>query len=339
MENHDIFDTKEIFVYVWKKRKFLLTATVLGAIVSIVASLLMDDYYKAETIIFPTSFIAPSTVNNHINQETDPLKIGNEDDLERTIQILRSEVIFDKMINKYNLGDHYKVKQTHPYYNTMVRNKLISKTTFAKTSFQGIKISVEDKDPKVAAGIANDFSDQLDSIVYDMQIQRANEAYVIASKAYESEKNYLNILEDSLDLYRQMGLLGYDTELDRYTEAYAKSIGKNLINSSSRNFFTNKFDLLKKYGKQFKSLTKKIDITANNTQNLHMRIAELEQNIRQPLSHKFTISKAKVPEKKAYPRRSIVVILSTIVTFIFALGLLLFLDYFRKIKAAIRKSA
>ncbi|MEZ4908646.1 MAG: Wzz/FepE/Etk N-terminal domain-containing protein [Saprospiraceae bacterium] len=338
MENNDIFDTKDIFVYIWKKRKLLLIATILGFVVSIIASLALDNYYRAENYIFPTSFIAPSTVNNHINQETDPLKIGNEDDLERTIQILRSEIIFNKIIQKFNLGDHYKIEKDKKYYKTLVRNKLISNTSFNKTSFQGIKISVEDKDPKMAADIANEFSELLDSIIYNMQVQRSKEAYEIAVEAYNSEKKYLDKLEDSLDIFRQLGLLDYGTELDRYTEAYAKSIGRNTINNSSKEFFSNKFELLKKYGKPVKSLVKKIDITTNNTQNLHLRLAELEQNINQPLTHKYTISEATAPEKKAYPKRSVIVILSTLGTFIFALGFLFLLDYFRKIKSAIEKS-
>lgn len=69
MENNKTYDISEIFVYLWNKRRFLITAIILGAIASVIISLLMPNQYKAETYLFPTSFISPSTMNSHINQK------------------------------------------------------------------------------------------------------------------------------------------------------------------------------------------------------------------------------------------------------------------------------
>ncbi|MBK7095951.1 MAG: hypothetical protein IPH57_13250 [Saprospiraceae bacterium] len=47
MENNKTYDISEIFVYLWNKRRFLITAIILGAIASVIISLLMPNQYKA----------------------------------------------------------------------------------------------------------------------------------------------------------------------------------------------------------------------------------------------------------------------------------------------------
>lgn len=79
----------------------------------------------------------------------------------------------------------------------------------------------------------------------NMQMQRAQEAYNIALNTYEAENAYLQKLEDSLDTYRQLGVLDFHKDADRFTEAYAKSLGKNTLTPGAKAIFDQKFALLK----------------------------------------------------------------------------------------------
>ena len=332
MEENKTYDLSEIFIYMWKKRKMLIAATIFGVIASIVISLFMPNIYKAETVLFPTSFLAASTMNSHINQETDPLKIGNEDDLEKTIQLLRSDVITERIISKYKLIDHYKIKQNNPFKKTQVKTKFKSRVSYNKTTYQGLNISVQDTDPVIASNIANDISELLDSLVVNMQMQRAQEAYNIALKTYESENELLKQLEDSLDIYRQLGVIDFHKDADRFTEAYAKSLGKNSLTPAAKAIFDRKFELLKKYGNICTSLQRKIDYTADNATRYHLKLVQMEQNLKQPLTRKFTISPAQPPDRKFSPKRSVIVLFSTIGVFIFALVLSLIFDYISELR-------
>lgn len=335
MEDKKTYDISDIIIYMWKRRKTLFFVTLAGAVISIIVSLLMPVKYQAETYLFPTTALAPSTMNSHINQETDPLKFGNENDLERTIQMLRSEFISDKIIEKYQLQSHYRIKENDKYRKTKVKNKFRSNVSFAKTSYQGITISVLDENPEKAANIANNISELLDSLVINMQMQRAGEAYNIALKTYESELEYLRKLEDSLDYYRQLGIIYFEKDADRWTEAYAKSLGKNTLTAGARKEFEQKFDLLKEHGKAAYSLQKRVEQVSGNVSQFHMRLAQMEQNMKQPMSRKFIISPAQAPDKKHSPARSIIVVFSTIGFFIFALAASLIYDYVNELKKKI----
>jgi len=49
MNSKGNFDTMDIFVYLWQKRKIITIVTVLGAIISIVVSLLIPNYCKSQS--------------------------------------------------------------------------------------------------------------------------------------------------------------------------------------------------------------------------------------------------------------------------------------------------
>ena len=339
MENQKKFDTIEIFLYLWKKRIPIIIVTVSGAIISIIISLLMPDYYKADTVLFPTTFISPATgiLHININQETDPLIVGDEDDVERMIELLKSDYIAEKIIQKYNLINHYGISPDDPHLKTKVYKAYEGNVSFSKTPYQGVVISVVDIDPFIASDISNDISVLFDSLVSDMQRQRTEEAYNITKEAYYAEEEYVKMLEDSLDIYRQHGVLEYYKEVERYSEAYGKAIGNNTLTKNGKLFFDKKFALLKKYGKQTQSLSYYINEVKENLARLHLNLIQTEQNLKQPMTHKYVISYAQPPDKKAFPKRMFIVVFSTLGAFMFAVALILFLDFFKELRNRIKK--
>ena len=339
MDNQTKFDTLDIFVYLWKKRKPLIIVTILGAIVSVVVSLMLPNYFKATSVLFPTTFISPSTSTLHVNtnQETDPLLIGDEDDLEKMIQLLKSDFITNSIIQKYNLIEHYELSANDPHLNNKLHKTYEGNVTFNKTPYQGVIVSVVDIEPQLAADMANDIANLYDTLVFNMQKQRSEEIYEMAKNAYEKEEAYIQMLEDSLDVFRQYGILDYYKESERYSEAYGKAIGNNKLTAKGQAFFDKKFALLRKYGKKFQSIASQINDVRKNLTTLHLNLIQAEQNLKFPTTHKYVISYAQVPDKKAFPKRSIIVILSTMGAFVFSIVLLLLFDFFNELKKRLKE--
>lgn len=338
MENQKSFDTLDIFVYLWKKKIPLIIITVIGAVVSIVVSLMLPNYYKATTVLFPTTFISPSTSLLHINtnQETDPTLIGNEDDLERMIQLLQSDFITNNIIQKYNLIQHYGISPDDPHVINKVKKAYQSYVSFNKTPYQGVVVSVLDIEPELAADIANDIAVLFDTLVYEMQKQRNEEAYIIAKDAYEKQMSYIAELEDSLDIYRQLGIFEYYQEVERYTEAYGKAIGSNTLTAKGQAFFDEKFELFQEYGKEALSLPFYINELKDRAATLYTNLIQAEQNLNHHMTHKYVISYAEAPDKKASPKRSFIVVFSTIGAFVFALAMMLLLDFYKDFKIRLK---
>ncbi len=334
------YDTLDIFMYLWKKRKPILIITSLGAIISIIVSLFLPNYYKAQTVLFPTTFLSPATsvLNKTNTHKTDALLIGDEDDLEKIIQILNSDFITNRIIEKYNLITHYGFAPDDKHLKTKVLKAFHSAVSYKKTHYQGIVISVVDIDPKLASEIANNIASLVDSVVFRMQKHRAQQAYNIAYKAYTKEFDYMNRLEDSLEYYRQKGVLYYMYEVERYSQAYGNAIGANTLTPNAKKFFDKKFELLKKYGEDANSLLVYLEFVKENVANLHLNLTQAKENLDNPISHKYVISKAFPSDKKDYPKRSIIVIFSTLGAFFFAFALVLFLDFFGEFRNRIKEN-
>lgn len=339
MESKKNFDTLDIFVFLWKKRKPLIIITVLGIIVSVVVSLVLDNQYKATTVLFPTTFISPSTslLHKNVNQETDPMIIGDEDDLERLIQLLNSDYITNRIIQKYNLVEHYGLSYDDPHLKTKMGKIYQANVSFKKTQYQGVTVSVIDIEPQKAADMANDIASLVDSLIMNMQKQRLEEEYNVALSAYKSEEKFILKLEDSLDIYRQLGIYNYFKEVDRYSEAYGKAIGNNTLTSKGQKFFDEKFELFRKYGKEALGIADYINKLKENLAQLHLNLTQIEQSLNNPISHKYVISYAETPDKKFSPKRSIIVIFSTIGAFVFAIAMILFLDFYAEVRKRIKE--
>ncbi len=340
MEKKETYDTLDIFLFLWKKKKPIIIVTALGAVVSVIVSLLLPNYYKAQTVLFPTTFLSPSTsvLNKTNTHKTDPLIIGDEDDLEKMIQMLNSDFITNRIIEKYNLISHYGLNPNDPHLKTKLLKIFHSNVSYKKTHYQGVVVSVVDVNPKIAASIANDISSLLDSLVFDMQKQKAREDYEVALKAYQDEKAYVTHLEDSLQYYRNKGVLYYEHEVERYSEAYGNAIAMGKLTKQGKEFFDKKFNTLAKYGVPANGLLVYLEFVKDNLAQLHLNLTQAKENLAHPVTHKYVISKAQAPDKKTYPKRSVIVIFSTIGAFIFALAIVLFLDFFAEFRNRIKEN-
>jgi len=83
---------------------------------------------------------------------------GEEEQAEQLLQILNSEPIRARIIQKYNLMEHYEIKPDEKYPLTRLYEEYKSNINFRLTEYMSVEVSVMDRDPEYAANIANDIS-------------------------------------------------------------------------------------------------------------------------------------------------------------------------------------
>ena len=87
-----------------------------------------------------------------------------------------------------------------------------------------------------------------------------------------------------------------------------------------------------KYKSSSKTL---IELLLHETQQLSLlkaKLAEARVDATQNLPHKYVINQAYVAEKKSYPIRWLIVVISTLGTFIFTITTLIGIEIYRKIR-------
>jgi uncharacterized protein involved in exopolysaccharide biosynthesis len=323
-----VYDAFDLVKFTWEKKWILIAITFVAFVASIIVSLLITPRFKSQVVLFPAASVSVSkdlVETSSINMEIrDVLSFGKEDEAERLLQILHSNQIKDHVVNKYHLMDHYHIKMSSRYPYTQLDKKFQSNIKFRRTEFLSIEITVLDEAPKFAADIANDIANYIDSTMHIMQRERAKEALNIVEKEYISTQKEINLLNDSLQKIRRLGIIDYQSQATSLNDAYATAIEKG--NNSAANALSKKMDLLAKYGGSYIEISKTLESELERLGQLKVKYASARVNVEQTLPQIFIVDKAVESEKKDVPKRALIVLMSTISTFALALLLLLIID-------------
>jgi len=339
LKNQFRFDAIEVLLFLYKKKLPIIIITVLGIITSIIASFVITPKFQSKVILFPAtqSSLSKSLLTNNPYKD-DLMKFGEEEDAERLLQVLYSDYIKDFIINKYNLIEHYEIDTNSAYPQTALYKEFTSNITFKKTEFQSIEIKVLDTDPIIAANIANDIAQLIDTVINNMLKERAIEAYKIVEKQFDFMTKYVSNLEDSLKSIRENGVLDYEIEVEMYSGAYGTALAENSLNSANRAIFENKFAALEKFGGNYLYLYGILEYEKESLVLLREKLQEAKVNAENVIANKFVVNTAMPSEKKSYPIRWLIVSISTISTFLFSIFLVVILDFLKELKTRIEKS-
>lgn len=326
------FDSGSIIIYMLKKAKILIGISVVAFIVSAIASFMITPKFKSTVIIFPTSTatVSKSVLNTQYNpSKGDLLNIGEEEECDQLLQVLLSNEMKDLVNEKYNLMDHYKIDSSKTKYPiTEYYDAFDDNFRFRRSEYLSIIISVFDADPKLAAEMANDVAVFADTIISRMQKDRAKKAFILVKQEYSSIDSLIKSKDKEITKLTEMGLYDYDYQSRDLTKAYYKALSKG--QTQTANNIKNKLEIVEKYGREFVSKYNEISYLITQRAALHFKYTETKAEFEQKLPNKFVVQKANVSEKKAYPRRSLIVLTSTIAAFFLTLALLVFIDSLKK---------
>lgn len=319
------FDSSNLLVFIYKKRKPILIITTLGIIISIIVSLIITPKYESTVILFPAKSSSVSqTLLTQGRSNNNLLELGGENEVEQLMQILKSQKIKNKIISKYNLFKHYEINPSTKYPKTTLFNRYKKNIKIKRTEFMSIKINVLDKDPKIAANIANDIANLIDTAMREMKIDRAREAMNIVKKRYQSQEKELDSLDAKLKKIRMLGINNYESQARAYNEAYSLAIAEGKVNGAKK--LKEKMKLLSKYGGTYVRLRDEIYRANRRKTELEQKYNEAKIDAKLNMPNKFIVDRATISEKKAYPIRWLIVVISALSTFIFSILTLLIID-------------
>jgi uncharacterized protein involved in exopolysaccharide biosynthesis len=315
------FDSSNLllFIFRWKKPLTILTlaAAALSAIFS--APMFITPKFESTVIMFPTSTasISKSLLAKNNPSKEDLLSFGEEEQAEQLIQILNSDEIRSRVVKKFNLMVHYEIDPTDQYKQTKLFKEYESNITYKRTEFQSVRVDVLDTDQFLAAKIANDIAALVDSVKNRMQKERAFKAMRIAEAEYSEMKGYVKELEDSLNTLRGMGVNDYESMSERFNEAYAKAILEGKTAAAEK--LAVQLRILSQYGGAYVSIRDMLEHEKEQLSHLRAKYQEAKVDAEQTLPHKFIVNNAFPAEKKSYPIRWLIVLVSSISTLILAL--------------------
>lgn len=310
----------------------MLFISIAAAIVSAIASYLVHDKYSSSVILFPvkTNSISKALLSGRDDAKSDILEFGEEEQVEQLLQILQSDEIRNRIIDKYQLMDHYGIDKSGRFPYTRLYEEFEGNILFERTEFMSVRIEVLDEKPGMAADIANDIAALSDSVRHRIHSDRVKDAFAIIEKEYLAKQREVKSLEDTITWLRSLGVYDFQTQTEVLTEQRAQALieGKKEVAKE----IDETFKLLAKYGAQQVAVSDKLYKEYQRLGALKEKYEQVKVDMEESLPYKFVVNKAVPAEHKKYPIRWLIVLVSTFSTFLLSVLTISIIEKWRKLR-------
>lgn len=311
-----------------RNRKVFLIIVFASALLALVFSspMFITPLYKSTVILYPTSTnsISKALLNTNYNSNKDLLEFGEDEQTERMLQILNSNKIRDRIIEKYDLTTHYNIPAGTKYRFTKLYKEYESKIKFRRTEYMAVKITVLDKNPTMASMIANDIAELFDSTMNMMQKEVAVKAFGIVEAEYFKLRDEVKAMEDSLNAIRRLGIHDYESQAEMINQQLAIELAKN--NQAGIKALYEKLELLSQYGGAYVSLRDNLEHERKQLSQIKAKYEEAKVDATENLPHKFVVTSGFEAERKSYPIRWLIMVISVFSTLLLTMITLVIID-------------
>ena len=328
MEQTDLNLNKErerLLTFLFRKRKIILSFSFVASALAFGLSYLITPLYLSTAIIFPAASSSVS-FSEQRNTKASSMDFGEEEQAEQLVQILQSAQIKDLIVEKFDLMKHYNISERDGYKYDKLNKAYERHFSFERTRFGSIKIDVLDRDPKLAARMANEIVSLIDTVKNNIIRKRTLPAFEITKRKKEQLENEINALLNEMDSLSKLGVVSLDVR-SRLFQALVDS-----KNPQEKKLLQKKIEINSLLGSTFDGLERKRNEKITKLEDFKVAYEQAESDAATDFSHKFVVQRATVADKKDQPKRLIITIIAAIGSFIFIVFSLLLIDRYKELK-------
>lgn len=357
----------DLLIVIVRRKKMILYTTLGAALLTAGITLCMPNIYTATTMILATEEDkgGMSAMMSQLGGLAGIAggALGGPSKTELYVSMLRSETVKDPIIDRFKLMDKYKAKFRVDAYKALNTNAIIS--SGKKDGI--ITISISDKDPKLAAEMANGYAEELGMLAAKLSMsgagknrqfleERLANAKADLAKAGDELKNFqarnkivsvtdqakasiegiahlraqLAVQEVQLAaMQRQFTDSSQEVKRARVSVENLKSQIARLEGSGGNSSIPS-VGSVPQIGQDYLRLMREFKIQETMVELLTKQYEMARFTESKNLSPIQVLQKAKVPEKKSKPARSRKVMLATIAAFFFSTIIAFFREHIER---------
>lgn len=372
-ENFDSGDSiglLDLVIVIAKNKKMIIFFTlVIMALVGGLTLLIPDRFTARTQILPPQSQSGSSALLGQLGSLTGLSGGALKNPNDTYIGMLASRTVADNLVARFKLGQVYERKNA-----TDTRVELQNASSIMSSKENVIMIDVTDKDPKLAAALANAYVDELQKLTSTVAVTEASRRRLFFEKQLQKTKNELLQAEVNLrKIQESTGLIKPNEQAEGIIKAAAtikaEIAAKEVALGALRTFATTNNPEFQRAQTELAGLRgqlSKIERGANTGQGdisvainaipelgleymRNLREVKYQEALFELFSKQFELAKvdeakegalvqvldiAQVPDKKASPKRILMVLLAGVVGFILAL----FYAFFCEIKLRMKSN-
>jgi tyrosine-protein kinase Etk/Wzc len=375
-QNNEEISLLDLMIVLAKRKRTIVSVTATFIVIAVILSLLLPSSYTASVLLLPPQQ-SSSTSSALLSQlassgsmaslASSSLGIKNSNDM--YVALLKSRTVEDATVQQYGLMQEYKNK-----YLSDARKSFEKHVTVNGSGKDGlIHISVEDRDPKRAAELANGYVDQYKKLTEHLAITEAAQRRLFYEQQLEQAKNKLADAEEALKIAEQTtGIFHVDSQAKALIESAAllraQVAAKEVQIEAMRTYATGENSQLIQAQRELDGLrTQLAKLSGSNDTNSgdiivskgmipeaglvyarKLRDVKYYETIFQILAKQFELAKldeakegayiqvvdpATPPDRRSFPKRGLIVIGATALGFFVGIFSVLLIEAFERIKA------
>ena len=329
--NASNLESSNLLVMLFKWRKPIIIVCAAAAVISAAVSLIMKEKYKSVVTMYAEQQHSFGAQLLELVKTEDILAYGEEEDAERLLQMINSDQVRNRIVEKYNLWDVYEIKREDRGANTLIAREYSDNVSAKLTKFGSVEVAVLDGDPQRAANMANDIAQFADSLSNRMRSERAMQAFQYAQNSLNNLQTEVQVMEDSMKVLQEMGVYSYIDQVAALTEQYGTALATG--HPDRAQLIKDQMDFLSKYGTAYNKLYMRLEESYEKLGVLKKRYDLMKIDVESNIPSMRIVDQASAADKKSYPIRWLIVAMSTASAFVFSVIFLLIWDNFRRLRA------
>lgn len=309
---NDYLQSVDIFKMIGRYRRPLMIVGVVSLVASAIFSgpVFIKPKYKSTAILYPTNLIAYS----------------QESPTEQMIQLLQSADIRDQLITAFKLYGHYEIDSIKDqYHRTDVIKMFDQNVSVTKTEYESVDITVYDTDPVIASAMIDSMMHYLNLKSRGLQRSKSQEVLVIAKKRMDLKKLEMDSLENLIHQYgEQYGLLDFKSQTSEYSRALSRALTKG--SQKAADDARKMLQVLAEKGYDFNMWNEHLWRVRGTYNDLKLDYENAYKDINKELSYETIITHPVPSDKKAYPIRWLIVLVTVSVSLFLSFLVLLFTE-------------
>jgi hypothetical protein len=314
----NFFDNQNLLEIILKWKKHLIFVGILAAVLSYIfsSSTFITPKFKSTARIYPSKNI---------------YVFSDESESEQLLEIITALDIKLRVIDAFNLSEVYKISKQEPQYLTYMLAEFNDNVKFKKTEYETVEITVLDSDPKRACNMCDSIINFLYDKVRSIHRLKYEEVVKIAKKDYVTLSHQIDSVEEKLNiLRREYRIIDYSTQAKEITKGMVKVLAEQKKNTSGGKEIEQWMKNFTDKGGEFVLLDQQQKLLVIQRSDLKKILDEAISNANKKIIYGQRVQNPIPADKKYYPVRSVILLISTLSALFVALLVILMLEKRKK---------
>lgn len=308
------FNNQNLLEIFWKWKKHLIIVGILAIVFSAFfsSSIFITPKYKSTARIYPSKNI---------------FVFSDESESEQLLEIINSQDIKLRVMDAFDLAKEYKISKEDPQYMTYMLAEFNDNVSFKKTEYETVEISVLDADPQRAAIMCDSIISFLDEKIRSIHRVKYQEVARISKIDLAIVSHQADSVKEKLDnLRKDYKILDYDTQAKEITKGMVKVLAEQKKNTSGGKELEQWMKNLSEKGGEYVMLDKLQKLLVSQMDSLKKEYNQSMSGANKKIVYAQRVQNPIPADKKSYPVRSLIVLMSTLAALFVAMLVILLLE-------------